>query len=40
MALKYFEKAADNTSNDFTTPRYLMKQANVLEIDGDYDSAL
>ena len=39
-ALKYYEKAADNASNDFTTPRYLMKQANVLEMDGDYMAAL
>ena len=39
-SLKYYEKAADNASNDFTTPRYLMKQANVLEMDGDYMAAL
>ena len=40
IALKYFEKAADNTSNDFTTPRYLMKQAIVLEMGGEYEDAL
>ena len=39
-ALKYYEKAADNTSNDFTTPRYLMKQAIVLEMDEEYEDAL
>lgn len=39
-ALKYYEKAAENHENDFTTPRYLMKQATVLEINGDYQSAL
>ncbi len=39
-ALKYFEKAADNTDNDFTTPRYLMKQAMVLEMDDNYEYAL
>ena len=39
-ALKYYEKAAENNDNEFTTPRYLMKQANVLEMDGDYMAAL
>jgi tetratricopeptide (TPR) repeat protein len=39
-ALKYYEKAADNASNDFTTPRYLMKQAIVLEMDEEYEDAL
>ena len=39
-ALKYYEKATENNDNEFTTPRYLMKQANVLEMDGDYISAL
>ena len=39
-ALKYYEKAADNASNDFTTPRYLMKQAIVLEMGGEYEDAL
>ena len=39
-ALEYYEKAADNASNDFTTPRYLMKQAIVLEMDEEYEDAL
>ncbi len=39
-ALKYYEKAADNASNDFTTPRYLMKQAIVLEMDEEFEDAL
>lgn len=39
-ALKYYEKAADNASNDFTTPRYLMKQAIVLEMNEEYEDAL
>ena len=39
-ALKYYEQAAENHDNDFTTPRYLMKQAAVLEMNGDYQAAL
>lgn len=39
-ALKYYEQAAENHDNDFTTPRYLMKQATILEKDGDYQAAL
>ncbi len=30
-ALKYYEKAVENNDNEFTTPRYLMKQAHILE---------
>ncbi|MBC8266650.1 MAG: tetratricopeptide repeat protein [Flavobacteriales bacterium] len=39
-ALKYYEKAANNTDNDFTTPRYLLKQAFVLEMNEEYNGAL
>jgi tetratricopeptide (TPR) repeat protein len=39
-ALKYYEKAAENNDNEFTTPRYLMKQANVLEMDEKFEDAL
>ena len=39
-ALKYYEKAAENNDNEFTTPRYLMKQANVLEMDEEFEDAL
>lgn len=39
-ALKYYERAVENHENDFTTPRYLMKQAAVLELDGDFEAAL
>jgi len=39
-AIKYYEKAVENHENDFTTPRYLMKQAAVLELDEDFEAAL
>ena len=39
-ALKYYEKAAENNDNEFTTPRYLMKQANVLEMGEEFKEAL
>ncbi|MBT7895646.1 MAG: tetratricopeptide repeat protein [Flavobacteriales bacterium] len=40
MALEYFQDAADNNDNGFTTPRFLMKQAIVLELQEDYEGAL
>jgi tetratricopeptide (TPR) repeat protein len=40
MALEYFQDAADNNDNEFTTPRFLMKQAVVLELQEDYEGAL
>jgi|TARA_B110000881_G_scaffold50154_1_gene42466 tetratricopeptide (TPR) repeat protein len=40
MALEYFQDAADNNDNEFTTPRFLMKQAIVLELQEDYEGAL
>ena len=39
-ALRYFEKAAHNSKNEFTSPRYLMKQANILELNNEYNEAL
>jgi len=39
-ALDYYEDAADNSDNEFTTPRYLFKQAMVHELNGDYINAL
>ena len=39
-ALDYFEDAANNNDNEFTTPRFLMKQATVLELQEDYNGAL
>ena len=39
-ALSYYKKAANNDENSFTTPRYLMKQALILEYNNEYDGAL
>ena len=39
-ALDYYEDAAKNSDNDFTTPRFLMKQATVHELQENYDAAL
>ena len=39
-ALDYYEEAANNVDNDFTTPRYLMKQAMVLEQNKNSNEAL
>ena len=39
-ALSYYKKAANNHNNEFTTPRFLMKQATVFEILDEYDKAL
>ena len=39
-ALKYYEKAVENNDNEFTTPRYLMKQANILETEQEFEEAL
>ena len=40
LALDYFEDAANNSDNDFTAPRFLMKQATVHELQENYDAAL
>ena len=39
-ALSYYKKAANNHNNEFTTPRFLMKQATVHELQGNYEEAL
>ena len=38
-ALDFYKKASKNIDNGFTTPRYLMKQARILESQEDYDAA-
>ena len=39
-ALSYYEDAASYTDNEFTTPRYMLKQAMIHENNGDYADAL
>lgn len=39
-ALDYYENAANNSDNIFTAPKYMMKQAIIHEINGDYKDAL
>jgi tetratricopeptide (TPR) repeat protein len=39
-ALSYYEDAANNNDNEFTTPRYLFKQAMIHEANGDIADAL
>lgn len=39
-ALSYYEDAASYTDNEFTAPRYMLKQAIIHESNGDYDDAL
>ena len=39
-ALSYYEDAASYTVNEFTTPRYMLKQAMIHEGNGDYADAL
>ncbi len=39
-ALSYYEDAALNNDNEFTTPRYMLKQAMIHEANGDIDDAL
>ena len=38
-ALDFYKKASKNSENEFTTPRYLMKQARILESQEDFDAA-
>ena len=38
-ALDFYKKASKNSDNGFTTPRYLMKQARILESLEDFDAA-
>ena len=39
-ALSYYEDAAEKNINDFTTPRYMLKQAMIHESNGDIADAL
>nr|WP_321222773.1 tetratricopeptide repeat protein [uncultured Psychroserpens sp.] len=39
-ALEYYEKAIDASTNDYTTPMYLLKAANVAQSLGQSDKAL
>lgn len=39
-ALKQYQKAASMTTNEFTTPIYLLKAGNLLESEGDLNKAL
>jgi len=39
-ALSYYEDAAEKNDNEFTTPRYLLKQAMIHELNGDIALAL
>ena len=39
-ALSYYEDAASYTDNEFTTPRYMLKQAMIHESEGNYADAL
>jgi len=39
-AISYYEKAANKTPNDFSTPIYLTKAAQILESEGDFKKAL
>ena len=38
-ALDFYKKASKNSDNSFTVPRYLMKQARILESQEDFDAA-
>jgi tetratricopeptide (TPR) repeat protein len=39
-ALSYYEDASANDANEFTTPRYMLKQAMIHEANGDVADAL
>lgn len=39
-ALDYYESAANYSDNTFTTPRFMMKQAMIHEMNKDYEEAL
>jgi tetratricopeptide (TPR) repeat protein len=39
-ALSYYKKAISNSDNSFTTAKYLMKEALVMENNSDFDKAL
>ena len=39
-ALSYYQDAASYSKNNFTTPRYMFKEAIIHEDNGDYEEAL
>ena len=39
-ALSYYEDASSYSDNEFTTPRYMIKQAMIHESNGDFEDAL
>ena len=39
-ALKYYKNAVNNSNNQFTSPRYLFKQAMIYESQQEYSKAL
>ena len=39
-AVSYYEDAAKHHDNNFTTPRYILKKAVILESNGDIEEAL
>lgn len=39
-AISYYQRAADNNPNDFTTPIFLFKSGLMNQIAGNYDAAL
>jgi len=39
-ALSYYEDASSYSNNEFTTPRYMIKQAMIHESNGDFEDAL
>ena len=39
-ALSYYEDASSYSDNEFTTPRYMIKQALIHESNGDFEDAL
>ncbi len=39
-ALSSYEDATYNSDNEFTKPKYMIKQAMIHEQNGDYDDAL
>ena len=39
-AMDAYEYAIENSENEFTTPRFMMKLAMIYELNGDYTEAL
>lgn len=40
MALNFYKKAINNSDNSFTTAKYLMKEALIMENNSDFEKAL